>query len=157
MTLAFSNTRSLANVFNFSTFNGSLSTIKTCWLSYSTLSPVPFLHATADGMPAKSEKGKALHHLKTCFQPLAPTTEPVANVIDGNVQLYVLSPIPDNFQGVADMVLNRLAKSSIVYFLTDTSIDMSIKLFVHKQLRASKPFNLRPKDHTKGLERLHGK
>ena len=115
------------------------------------------MHATADGIPAKSEKAKDLHHLKTCFQPLAQTTEPVANVIDGNVQLYVPSLIPDKFHGVADIVLNRLAQSSRVYFLTDTSKEMYIKSFVHKQRRASKPFNLRFKDHTKGLEKLHGK
>ena len=43
----------------------------------------------------------------------------VANVIDGNVQRYVLSPIPDKFQGRAEMVLDRLAKSSRVDFVTD--------------------------------------
>ena len=45
---------------------------------------------------------------------MPPTNEPVANIIDGNVQLYVLSPSPDNFQGVAEMVLDRLPKSSII-------------------------------------------
>ena len=69
-----------------------------------------FLHATSDGMPAKNEKAKVLHYLEACFQPMTPTNEPVANIIDGNVQLNVLSPRPDNFHGVAEMVLDRLSK-----------------------------------------------
>ena len=76
------------------------------------------MHATADGMPTKIEKAKVLHHLGACFQPLAPK-KTVANVIDGNVQRYVLSPIPDKFQGRAEMVLDRLAKSSRDDFVTD--------------------------------------
>ena len=64
------------------------------------------LHATADDMPAKTEKAKVLHYLEACFQVLTTTNGPVAKLIDGNVQLYVLSPIPDNFQGVAEMVLD---------------------------------------------------
>ena len=30
--------------------------------------------------------------------------QPTANKIDGNVQLHILSLIPDNFQGVTEMV-----------------------------------------------------
>ena len=63
-----------------------------------------------DGMTAKTEKPKVLHNLNACLLPSAPTNEPVLNVIDGNVQIYVLSPIPDNFQGVAEMVLDPFAK-----------------------------------------------
>ena len=29
--------------------------------------------------------------------------QPTANIIDGNVQLHILSLIPDNFQGVTEM------------------------------------------------------
>ena len=47
------------------------------------------------------------------------TNEPVANVIGGNVKLYALSIIPDNFQCVEEMVLDRLPKSSRVDFVTD--------------------------------------
>ena len=50
-----------------------------------------FLHATADVMPAKTAKVKVLHYLEACFQVLTSTNEPVANVVDGNYQLYVLS------------------------------------------------------------------
>ena len=64
---------------------------------------------------------KRLHHLGACFQPLATKNEPVANVINGNVQLYVHSRIPDNLQGIAEMVLDRLPKSLRVDFVTDTT------------------------------------
>ena len=84
-------------------------------------------------MPANIEKAKGLHHLETCLQPLPPTNEPVVNVIDGNVKLYVLSLIPDIFQGVAETVLDRLAKSSSVDFVTDISNENSIKSFDGKR------------------------
>ena len=58
--------------------------------------------------------------------------EPVTNVIDGIVQLYNLSLIPDNFQGVAETVLDYLAKSSRVDFATDTTKENSIKSFEGK-------------------------
>ena len=64
-------------------------------------------------MPAKTEKAKVLHYLEAYFQVLTTTNGPVANLIDGNVQLYVLSPIPDNFQRVAEMVLD--IKSQLCY------------------------------------------
>ena len=35
-----------------------------------------------------------------------------ANIIDVNVQLHVLSHIPDNFQGVTEIVLDGLPKPS---------------------------------------------
>ena len=63
-------------------------------------------------MPAKTEKAKGLHHLQAYYQEVATTNGPVANVIYGNVQFYVF----DEFQGVADMVLNRLPNSSRVGF-----------------------------------------
>ena len=62
-----------------------------------------FLHATADDMHANTENAKAMHYLEAYFQVLTITNEPVANVIDGNVQLYVFSKLPDNFQCVAEM------------------------------------------------------
>ena len=43
------------------------------------------------------EKSKVLHFVKA---KLTTRNEPVANIIDDNIQLHVLSPIPDNFQGV---------------------------------------------------------
>ena len=102
-------------------------------LSY-PLGPVPFSLATADGMPTKTEKSKLLHHLEACVEPMtAPTNEPVAHVIDGNASLYVLSPIPDNFEGVAEMVFDRLPKSSRVDFVTDTYKENSVKSFERKR------------------------
>ena len=70
------------------------------------------MHATADAMPAKTEIANVLHYLEACFQVLATTNGPVANVIDDNLQLFVLFYRPDNFQGVAEMVLDNLPKSS---------------------------------------------
>ena len=61
--------------------------------------------------------------------------EPVANIIDGNVQLDVLSHIPDNFQGVAEMVFDLLPKASRVDYVTDISRENSIKFFGRKQRR----------------------
>ena len=33
--------------------------------------------------------------------------QPTANIIDGNVQLHILSLIPDNFQGVIKIVFEQ--------------------------------------------------
>ena len=40
--------------------------------------------------------------------------------------------IPDNVQGVAEMVFDHLSKSSIVDFVKDISIENSIKFFGSK-------------------------
>ena len=40
--------------------------------------------------------------------------QPDANIIDGNVQLHVLSHLPDNFQGVTEIVSDGLTKPSSV-------------------------------------------
>ena len=68
----------------------------------------------------KTEKAKVV----ACFQTMPPTNEPVANVIGGIVQLYALSLIPDDFQCVAEMVLDRLPKSSTVDFIRDTAMHL---------------------------------
>ena len=38
--------------------------------------------------------------------------QPTANIIDGNVQLHILSLIPNNFQGVTEIVSDGLLKPS---------------------------------------------
>ena len=38
--------------------------------------------------------------------------QPTANIIDGNVQLHILSLIPDNFQVVTEIVSDALPKLS---------------------------------------------
>ena len=64
-------------------------------------------------MPAKTEKVQVLHHLEACAVPMTTQTdEPVAYIIDANVSSYVLSPIPDNLKGTAEMVLGHLPESS---------------------------------------------
>ena len=40
--------------------------------------------------------------------------QPTANIIDGNIQLQILSLIPDNFQGVTEIVSEGLPKPSRV-------------------------------------------
>ena len=90
--------------------------------------------ATADGMPAITDKSKLLHHLESCIEPVtAPASEAVAQAIDGKASIYVLSPVPDNFQGVAETVFDRLPKSARVDFVTDTYKDISIKSFERKR------------------------
>ena len=44
--------------------------------------------------------------------------QPTANIIDGNVQLHVLSLIPDNFQRVTEIVSDGLPKPSRVNIVT---------------------------------------
>ena len=91
-------------------------------------------------MPAKIAKANNLHYLGACFQVLQTTNAPVANVIDANAQLYGLSQIPDKFQSVAKLVLDRLPKSSRVDCVTDISKYHSIKFFGRKQRGTSKYF-----------------
>ena len=63
-------------------------------------------------MAAKTGKSKVLHYFRACFNVLTSKKQPAANIIDGNVQLHVLSHIPDNFQGVTEIVSDGLPKSS---------------------------------------------
>ena len=77
-------------------------------------------------MPAKTEKSKVLHSFKVCFNVLTTTKhEPVANILDNNAQIYVFFHIPDNFQGVTEVVFDRLPKSLRV----DISQENSIKFY----------------------------
>ena len=48
--------------------------------------------------------------------------QPVANINDGNVQLHVLSHIPDNFQGVTEIVSDGLPKPSRVNIVTKENL-----------------------------------
>ena len=47
--------------------------------------------------------------------------QPTASIIDGNVQLNILSLIPDNFQGVTEIVSDGLPKPSRVNIVTKES------------------------------------
>ena len=53
-------------------------------------------------------------HLLFLLQCIDIKKQPAANIIDGNVQLHVLSHIPDNFQGVTEIVSESLLKPSRV-------------------------------------------
>ena len=76
--------------------------------------------------------------------------QPTANIIDGNVQLHILSLIADNFQGVTEIVSDSLPKPSIVNIVTKEN---------YKVLWAQQnSIDLRPEDlSTKRLDRFHGK
>ena len=84
------------------------------------LSTFLLLNATANDMAAKTEKSKVLHHFKACFKK-----QPAANIIDGNVQLRVLSHVPDNFQGVTEIVSDGLPKPSRVNIVTKENLLVS--------------------------------
>ena len=73
-------------------------------------------------MAAKTEKAKVLHYFKACFNVLTKKKQPAANIINGNVQLHVLSHIPDNFQGVTEIVSDGLPKPSRVNIVTKENL-----------------------------------
>ena len=47
--------------------------------------------------------------------------QPTANIIDGNVQFHI-SHIPDNFQGVTEIVSEGLPKPSRVNIVTEENL-----------------------------------
>ena len=51
---------------------------------------------------------------------------PTANIIDGNVQLHILSLISDNFQGVTEIVSDGLPKPSRVNIVTKENLKSSL-------------------------------
>ena len=48
--------------------------------------------------------------------------QPTGNIIDGNVQLHILSFIPDTFQGVTEIVSDGLLKPSRVNIVTKENL-----------------------------------
>ena len=48
--------------------------------------------------------------------------QPTANIIDGNVQLHILSLIPDNCQGVTEIVSDGLPKPPRVNIVTKENL-----------------------------------
>ena len=48
--------------------------------------------------------------------------QPTANIIDGNVRLHILYLIPDNFQGVTEIVSESLPKPSRVNIVTKENL-----------------------------------
>ena len=72
------------------------------------------------------------------------------NIIDGNVQLHILSLIPDNFQGVTEIVSEGLPKPSRVNIVTKEKLQVLCA--------QQNTIDLRPEDlSTKRLDRFHGK
>ena len=52
--------------------------------------------------------------------------QPTANIIDGNFQLHIHSLIPDNFQGVTEIVSGGLPKPSRVNIVTKENLYSSL-------------------------------
>ena len=53
----------------------------------------------------------SLHHPEAYVEPKnTPTNETAACLIDGNVSLNVLSPMPDYYHGAAEITFDRLLK-----------------------------------------------
>ena len=75
-------------------------------------------------MAAKTEKSKVLHSFKACFN--VNKQQPVASIIDSKVQLRVLSNIPDDFQGVTEIVSDCLPKPSRVNIVTKQNVLSSL-------------------------------
>ena len=48
--------------------------------------------------------------------------QPAANIIDGNVQLHVLTHMPDNFQGVTEIVSDGLTTHSRVNIINKENL-----------------------------------
>ena len=170
MTLSFLNKPLEQSVFNFNLFNGSwngtalstslprinhpLSTIWTYWLSYFTHCPVPCFACNSWWYACKTWESKGF----TLSWDLLPGIDN-KQTYDGNVQLCIISHIPDNFQGVAGMVLDRPPKASRVGPLCYRYVQRKLKWVLAAQTNwnIENTCDLRPDDlSTKGLERLHG-
>ena len=82
-------------------------------------------------MAAKTEKSKVFYSFKTCFNVLTTKNQQVANIFDSNVQLHVLSCIPDNFQGVTEIVSDCLPKPSRVNIVTKENLLSSLGAAKH--------------------------
>ena len=81
------------------------------------------LNATANDMAAKTKKSKVLHSLRLASMYNNDNKQqPVANIIYGNIQLHVLPHIPDNFQGVTEIVSDGLPKPSRVNIVTKENL-----------------------------------
>ena len=64
-----------------------------------------------------------LCNLITLLQCTDIKNQPAADIIvDGNVQLHILSLIPDYFQGVTEIVSDGLPKPSIVNIVTKENL-----------------------------------
>ena len=84
------------------------------------------------------------------FQCTDIEKQPTANIIDGNVQLHILFLIPDNFQGVTEIVSDGLPKPSRVNIVTKKAYKV---LWAQQNI-----IDLRPEDlSTKRLDRFHSK
>ena len=99
-----------------------------------------------------------LYSHKACIKVLTTKNEPVANKIDGNVQLYVLSHIPDNVQSVTKMVFDCLPKPPRVAVLQIYLNETQLSSLGANNVEYQNTFDLRSGDlSTKRIEMFHDK
>ena len=77
-----------------------------------------FVRSVEDGL----EPSQTYDEVNKLLLVLTLNKQPAANIIDGNVQLHVLSHIPDNFQGVTEIVSDGLPKQSRVNIVTKENL-----------------------------------
>ena len=83
------------------------------------------LNATANDMAAKL-RNQRFYIVLRLLQCTDNKKQPAANLIDGNVQLHVPSHIPDNFQGVTEIVSGSLPNPSRVNIVTKENLSSSL-------------------------------
>ena len=109
---------------------------------------MPWPLATADGMPAKTDKSTLLHSLESGIEPTLDRSSDAVHIIDGNAMLQRFKPIPDTFQELAEHVYDTLPKSHRVDIITDTYKPKSIKSY-ERASRGMAPTVLLPGAMTK--------
>jgi hypothetical protein len=107
------------------------------------MSPIPWALATADGMPAKTDKAKLMHQLETKFESEQPQHTECFSVLDGMALLQSMTGIPSTFGYLADKVLSLLPPMKRVDFITDTYSAESIKASERTRRGQSEKFLLK--------------
>lgn len=100
------------------------------------LGPLPWAPATADGMPAKTDKAKLLHCLEGKNQVQRPTTGEISYIVDGNAVLQAMVSLPGTF---GDGVFEQFPKAERVDFVSDSYQPLSIKVVERSRREMSAP------------------
>ena len=104
------------------------------------LGPVPWALATADGIPAKTDKSKLMHALEDnaiTAQKSSPAT--TAYIIDGNALLQAQMSLPNTFGELSESIFAQLPNVRRVDFVTDSYHPFSIKGLERAQRGTAKP------------------
>ena len=73
-------------------------------------------------MAAKTEKSKVLHYFKACFNVLTTKNNQLQTHLMAMSNVMFFSHIPDNFQGVTEIVSDGLPKPSRVNIVTKENL-----------------------------------